>query len=67
MEDHDYITLKVPDQREAESLIVDIHHSGISHSTRAEINRAILAVAADNPDLVRKEARGNVLDDAFKI
>lgn len=67
MADQDQIVLNVPDKRGAESLIVGIQHSHLTHASRVEINRAILAVASDNPNLVQKEVRGNVLDDAFDL
>ncbi|MDS0474335.1 hypothetical protein [Natrinema sp. 1APR25-10V2] len=55
MEESDKILLRVPDRSEAEALLVGIHHKNISAASRVEINRAIMAVAADNPDLIRKE------------
>lgn len=67
MDESDEIVLRVPDKGEAEALLIDVQHSCISHARRVKINRAILSVAADHPEMIREETTRHVLDDAFTI
>ncbi|MDS0474068.1 hypothetical protein [Natrinema sp. 1APR25-10V2] len=67
MDEFDEIVFHVPDKGEAEALLVDAQHSCVSYAHRVKINRAILAVAVDHPEMIRGETTRHVLDDAFTI